>query len=150
MKLDFEDKLLEKVNPLLTEGKSHFDLQHTKAVVHWVKKISEIEGGNQRILVAAAYLHDIGYPKIQRKEIKEIFSAKKRDEQDHRKVGEKLAREILKEFDEFTAEEKEKICKIIRRHGKYEKFEEFDDEEYIFLEADNLGGIDFERVTPTF
>ncbi|MFH1752199.1 MAG: hypothetical protein ABH821_04660, partial [archaeon] len=46
--------------------------------------------------------------------------------------------------------EKEKICKIIRRHGKYEKFEEFDDEEYIFLEADNLGGIDFERVTPTF
>lgn len=50
----------------LKEGKPEWDVPHTLASVDWMRKLIEREGGNEKVLVTAMYLHDIGYPKLRK------------------------------------------------------------------------------------
>jgi HD superfamily phosphodiesterase len=61
MKLDkeTEGKLKAEALKYLEKGKPGWDIPHTLASVYWMKRLIEKEGGDERILVTAMYLHDI-------------------------------------------------------------------------------------------
>ena len=79
LKKEIENLLRERVVKILEKDKSKWTTQHTLRVVYWVKKLIKEEGGNERILVPAAYLHDIGYIEVdigKRENMDKVYSKK--------------------------------------------------------------------------
>ena len=61
---EMEKFLQNKIFPDLERGRLYFDLPHTRAVVHHIKKIIKplnFEPINRMIFIIAAYSHDWGY-----------------------------------------------------------------------------------------
>ena len=151
LKKEIENLLKEKVVKILKKDKSEWTLQHTLKVVYWVKKLIREEGGSPRILIPAAYLHDIGYIEAdvgKREKMDKVYSKKL----EHMKLGEKICRKILSEFDYyFTKDEIEKICNYVEKHDIPEfKNIKIDDHNFqLLIEADSLGAVD-SSLKPTF
>ncbi len=151
LKKEIENLLREKVVKILKKDETRWTLEHTLRVVYWVKKLIREEGGNERILIPSAYLHDIGYTETdigKREKMDKVYSKKL----EHMKLGDKICRKILSEFNHyFTKEEIEKICSYVRKHDLPE-FENIKIDDYDFqllIEADSLGGID-PSLKPTY
>jgi len=87
-----EEKLQEKVEILLRQGKPNWDIPHTQATVSWMRELIKAEGGNERILVPVMYLHDTGYPEVREGYNFEELMASKAE---HEELGAQNAREIL-------------------------------------------------------
>ncbi|MCD6549830.1 HD domain-containing protein [Candidatus Micrarchaeota archaeon] len=151
LKKEIENLLRERVVKILEKDKSKWTTQHTLRVVYWVKKLIKEEGGNERILVPAAYLHDIGYIEVdigKRENMDKVYSKKLK----HMELGEKICKKILSEFDYyFTKDEIEKICDYVGKHDLPElKNIKIDDHDFqLLIEADSLGSID-PSLKPTF
>ncbi|MCD6371325.1 MAG: hypothetical protein J7L39_01240 [Candidatus Aenigmarchaeota archaeon] len=62
-KLDkkIETVIRKKVEEIFKKHTGGWALPHTLRTVYWMKKLIQKEGGNERILIPAAYFHDIGY-----------------------------------------------------------------------------------------
>ena len=58
---DLEPEVKSIALKILEQGRGDWDVPHTLAVVYWMKKLIKKEGGDPKILVTAAYFHDIGY-----------------------------------------------------------------------------------------
>jgi len=151
-KLDakIENLIRGEIKKLFKKDKSEWTLQHTLRVVYWMKKILEKEKGNERILIPAAYLHDIGYIETnvgKRKKMDKVYSRKF----EHMKIGEKLCEKILSKFGTyFTKEEIARICKLVKTHDLPEfKKIKMSRELQLLWEADSLGAID-PTLKPTF
>jgi len=148
---EIENLLRERVVKILKRDKSGWTLQHTLKVVYWVKKLIREEGGNPRILIPAAYLHDIGYIEAdigKREKMDEVYSKKL----EHMKLGEKICRKVLSEFTHyFTEDEIEKICNYVGKHDlpELENIKIDDHDFQLLIEADSLGAID-PSLKPTF
>jgi len=151
LKKEIENLLKEKVVKILKKDKSEWTLQHTLKVVYWVKKLIREEGGSPRILIPAAYLHDIGYIEAdvgKREKMDKVYSKKL----EHMKLGEKICRKILSEFDYyFTEDEIRRICSYVGKHdlAEFENIKIDDHDFQLLIEADSLGGID-PSLKPTF
>ena len=144
LKKEIENLLREKVVKILKKDKSEWTLQHTLKVVYWAKKLIREEDGSPRILIPAAYLHDIGYIEAdvgKREKMDKVYSKKL----EHMKLGEKICRKILSEFDYyFTEDEIGRICSYVGKHDlpEFENIKIDDHDFQLLIEADSLGGID--------
>ncbi|MDH4358357.1 MAG: HD domain-containing protein [Candidatus Berkelbacteria bacterium] len=142
MKLDraLEEKIKQKAEEVLIKCRPNWDLPHTQAAVYWMKQLIEHEGGDERILIPAIYLHDIGYydligPGYTYQQLRQIKPK-------HMIKGEKLARQILNDLPLSEKEVKE-ITHLVRIHDDIPKIESFN--EQMVFEADCLGMIDREK-----
>jgi putative nucleotidyltransferase with HDIG domain len=140
---NLEEKLKIEVFKYLEKGRPNWDLPHTLAVVHWMKELLKGEGGNSRVLITAAYLHDIGYANM--------FDESNYDDDSvmvmrskHMQIGVEYSRNILDKVKGFEKEEIERIFHLVGMHDDLEQI--VDNDEQILFEADSLGQIDIERV----
>jgi len=139
-----EKKLKEIAIKYLEKGKPRWDVPHTLATVYWMRKLIEKEGGDERILVTAMYLHDIGYPRLQKGyNFDEMIESKK----NHAEIGAEEAKKILREL-KYSPSEIKEIAYLIGNHYKKENINTHNMQ--LVLEADGLGKIDWERVPPNF
>ena len=145
--LEIEKKVQLEASKYLM-GRGSWDKPHTEATVDWLKQLIQAEGGNERILVPAAWLHDIGY---NLSEIKSLdYDGVLKIKEQHAQLGADEARKILSELGDFTAEEIEEISRLILIHDELEQLSEKANDNVIRLvEADSLGMID-DRVNPKY
>ncbi|MBW2993190.1 HD domain-containing protein [Candidatus Woesearchaeota archaeon] len=146
MKLNkkLEEKLKARVLVHLKNGRRGWDVQHTLAAVYYMRKLIEKEGGNEKILVTAMYLHDIGYPQFDKKY---TFDEVMKSKPEHSIIGAEKAEKILNELD-YTADEIKKIVHLVKIHDELTKISTAD--EIKVMEADSLGMIDWEMVSITY
>ncbi len=118
-------ELLEKVNPYFGDSVAH-GLDHTKNVLRNAIEISEKEGGDIDIIVAAAILHDIAKNKQNKEEV-----------ECHATEGAKIAKELLEGFD-FPKEKIDAVCYAIKIHRKSTCLKPETIEAAIIQDADRL------------
>ena len=141
-----EEKLKSAVLKYLKRGRPDYDIPHTLACVYWMKKLLKHETGNQKILVTAIYLHDIGYVN----KLKKGYGHQdnKLVKQNHMVHGEKIAKAILAEIGGYDKKEIKKIAHLVRIHDELNKINTLEDQ--LVFEADSLSLIDVERAKPNF
>lgn len=147
MKLDkeTEEKIKSEAIKYLKNGKPDWDIPHTLISVDWMRKLIEKERGNERILITVMYLHDIGYPQLQKGyDFDDLIKSKK----NHAEIGAIEAKKVLMNIGSFSEDEISEICKLI--NGHYEKDNIDTLHQQLVIEADGLAKIDWERVTPNF
>ncbi len=137
MKEKIMPKLKEICKEYLTDARPG-DWEHTLRTVKWLKYLIKQEGGDEDILIPAAYLHDIGWYLALPKELKN----KKIDIEELRKYfplhmekGAELSKKILNEL-KYPKEKTERISHLISIHDMPEKIKEKD--EILLMEADRL------------
>jgi hypothetical protein len=146
MKLDkeLERKIRMEVLRYLAKGKPGWDIPHTYNCVRWMRKLMEKEGGNEKILVTAMYLHDIGYPKLK---LNYSFKAIMKSKIDHAERGARLARPILEKIGGFSKKEIGEIVELVKNHNKHDKADSFNKK--MVMDADGIAMLDWEVVPPT-
>jgi len=146
MKLDIatENKLKDRVIEILKHGRPGWDGPHTLAAVYWLKELLKSETGNQRVLIPAMYLHDIGWA---RSEFENNWQSIKNAKDAHMEKGAVMARPILEELG-FSEQETREILYLVGMHDKLEQILTMN--EQLIFEADSLGQIDVARVQSTF
>ncbi len=118
-------ELFEKVNSYLGDSVAH-GLEHTKNVLKNAIEISEKEGGDIDIIVAAAILHDVAN-----------YKETKNGVECHAIEGAKMAKDILGELD-FPKEKIDAVCYAIKVHRKSTHTKPETKEAAIIQDADRL------------
>jgi HD superfamily phosphodiesterase len=118
---------------------------HTLGAVYWMKELIKKEGGDERILLPAIYLHDIGYPDSLGNK-KNNYMNHKAAKSMHMEVGASISKKILIDL-KFDPTEIDEICHLISVHDT--KIIETFNEQMVF-EADSLSMIDRTRINPDF
>ncbi len=148
MKLNkkIETKIKNIALKYLESGRTGWDIPHTLCSVSWIKKILKEERRNERILVTAAYLHDVGYFGL--------FKTKKIGHGDvlrkkglHMEVGAEIAKKELQKLKYFSKKEIDEICHLVSIHDKLNEIRTRN--EILLMEADSLSKIDVKKVRPT-
>lgn len=140
-----EEKIKEIAMSYLEKGKPNWDIPHTLAAVYWIRELIKIEGGNEKILVTTMYLHDIGYPNLQKGyDFNDLIKVKK----NHAQVGSIETQKILRNIKEFSEEEIKEITFLIMYHDTLDKIKTFNQQ--MVMEADSLAQLDIKRVKPNF
>lgn len=148
-----ETFLQDTIFPQLEAGRPNWDKPHTEAVVAHIKQLIEANPQlslDREVLIIAAYAHDWGYVGLfrngQKFSLDDVTSAKEA----HMTIGAEKLRELLKDprFDALSVERKARAVHLVFVHDKLKELKEVD--ELILMEADTLGGLDVERVEPSF
>lgn len=146
----------------LSKGRKDFDRPHTEAVVHWMKYMLEnIESVNSKItgpkpeidpqvMITAAYAHDWGYIGLFNKTNSNSFEDIKKKKKLHMKRGADMIERLLYQrlSKHFTEAQIIKAVHLVQFHDEMEKL--ITDEEILLMEADTLGMLDTDKITPTF
>ena len=141
---ELEYKVRMEALKYLMHGKPGWDVPHTYNAVRWMRKLIEKEGGNEKILVTAMYLHDIGYPILRKGyNFKELITSK----EGHAEKGAKIAKKILFKLKGFTTDEIEEIVYLIKNHSDHHNVKEFNRK--MVMDADGLSMLDWEVCLPT-
>ncbi len=143
-----EEKLKNEAIKYLDKARPNWDIPHTMATVYWMKKLLVYEEGDPKILISTMYLHDIGGANILNKK-NLSFESQEQLKQKQMDNGIKLSKIILSEIREYSTEEIEKIVYLVGTHDNLDKITSSPDGQLVF-EADSLGQINVDRVTPTF
>ena len=143
-----EAEIKKRVMEFLEKGKSNWDVPHTLQVVDWMKQLLTHEGGNGRVLIPAAYFHDIGYSltNVAGKKVtawQKILDVKK----EHAVLGAQKAEEILRELGGFSEEEIKEIVRLVLVHDNLwempnKEFTADGFNDFMVIEADSLSMID--------
>lgn len=144
----WESELNNIVFEYLKNGRPNWDIPHTKSVVYWAKAICKSEKcteNDTKIIVSAAYLHDIGYSFTG---VKAKYDSVLRAKADHMVIGAKETKKILSSINEYTKKEIEEITLIVEKHDLMNRI--FSKNEQILIEADSLAQLDRIRVKPSF
>lgn len=147
MKLDkkIEETIKQEVLRLLKCGKPNWDIPHTNTTVKWIRKLIKLEGGNEKVLVPAAYFHDTGYKALKANySHKEMMEAKP----GHAELGAINAKNFLSELNYFEDEEINRIIYLIANHDKHNNIQENDRQ--LLFEADGLAQINFDDCHPNY
>jgi hypothetical protein len=140
-----ETELKTECIKLLEKGKVGWDVPHTLLAVKKMRQLIKKEGGNETILIPTIYLHDTGYPYIEKNNnFQKMMESKK----DHAEIAEKNAKIILKELNFSSAQIKTIGC-LIKNHDKIDIITKTRNGQLVF-EADSLAQIDLPSITPTF
>lgn len=146
---------------LLSKGRLEFDVPHTHGVVSWAYKLSvalneQIASGeikeeeliDFKVIITAAWLHDIGYygqfDGIAN--LSQVFDKKAM----HVIVGAEMAKKFLeKNASNFlSVMQIDQIVHLVRVHDDLDDISTM--LELILAEADSLGMLDIDRVEPTY
>lgn len=144
---ELEEKVKNEALKYLRHGRPNWDIPHTEAVVYWIKELIANEGGNEKVLVPAAWLHDIGVPQHRDGYSFDDMKQSKR-EVPHHEIGAKEVPKVLGRIGGFTANETTEIAKLVRGHYDKDKIDTF--HQQLVIEADGLAKVDWERVTPNW
>ena len=147
MKLDkeTEEKIKSEAIKHLEKGKAGWDVPHTLSSVYYMRKLIENEGGDEKILVTAMYLHDIGYPEMDGGYgFDKVMGTKAQ----HAIIGAEEAEKILKKTGGFSEEEIKEIVYLVKKHDDLHDINSKNRQ--LVMEADSLAQIDWERCKPTF
>jgi hypothetical protein len=148
-----EQVLKETILPDLEKGRKGYDLEHTLAVVYWMKDLLQhLDSPNldPLVLVTAAYAHDWGYiglfDGVEKRSIELVHKMKPL----HMQRGAEMLAKLLKEklTADFTPAQQERVAHLVRVHDLVEDLK--DEDEVLLMEADTLGMLDAERITPTY
>jgi|GEM_PF-986615 len=155
-------EMVEKfAEELLSKGRPEFDVPHTHGVVNWAFKLStalneQIANGeidekeliDFRVIITAAWLHDIGYYG-QFKEIADLAQVFDKKAM-HVIVGAQMAKEFLeKNASTFlSVAQIDEIVHLVRVHDDLDNISTM--LEIILAESDSLGMLDTDGVEPTF
>ncbi|MFH1192027.1 MAG: hypothetical protein V1655_00985 [bacterium] len=140
-----ENKIKEEAIKFLEKGKPDWDIPHTLTAVYWMKELIKKEGGNEKILIPAMYIHDTGYPILKKGYNYEDLMISKKS---HAERGGENAKNILSKFKIFTNSEIEEIVYLIKNHDIHNNLETKNRQ--LVFEADTLAQIDWEKVPPNF
>lgn len=145
MRLDpkLEKELKEIAIKYMEQGMPEWGHPHMLATVYYMRKLIEKEGGDERILVTAMYLHDIGYQLKKKYGFDDVIKAKK----NHAELSAEEAEKILKKL-KYAKEEIKEIIYLIGNHYKKKNINTHNMQ--LVIEADGLSKIDWERITPNF
>jgi hypothetical protein len=146
----------ETVLPELDKGRPGFDKQHTIAVVANMRDIIAHTPSlvpHTEVLTIAAYLHDWGYADLYQDgyPIPEYGSAAVKEfKRLHMEIGSRKAEKLLADahFDYLSPEQKMRIVHLVLVHDKIDG-SLVDEDELTLFEADTLGVLDVNRMTPT-
>lgn len=143
--------LAERIFPELERGRPDWDKPHTQAVVHYLKEIlrntPDISVDAAALLIAA-YAHDWGYSGLfnagKPRNLDDILRMKAL----HMELGVQKITGLLTDsfFSFLTVMQKQRIIHLVGVHDKLSQITDLD--EHILVEADTLGGLDTDRVTP--
>lgn len=149
MKLDkkIENQIKKECLRLLVDGRPNWDVKHTISAVKWMKKLIETEGGNEKILIPAIYLHDVGYEKLPTGYSHELMMKNKK-EKDHGLVGSRIAAEYLPKLKYFSGAEIKRIAYLIKNHNKHKNIKQKDRQ--LIFESDTMAQIDYENCPPNY
>lgn len=117
---------MNKIYELIwAEAKELQDLRedegHARAVTDFAIALCKLLGGDERVVIPAAILHDIGYYGMDKKVLIDLMAGKlseehtKKIKEDHMKNGSELAREILMKLN-YPQELIGEIRRIIEKH----------------------------------
>jgi hypothetical protein len=151
MDTTYEKLLIKSIIPDLKNGRSDFDLNHTLAVIHWIKYILSTEAKHldSKVMITAAYAHDWGYFGLFDNTDSNSISDINKQKELHMKNGSKKIRYLLNQYPSlFSKEQVGQISNLVGIHDSVELLET--DEEITLMEADTLGALDIDRVKPTF
>jgi hypothetical protein len=141
---ELEWKIRTEAVKYLVNCKPGWDVPHTYNCVRWIRKLIQKEGGNEKILVTAMYLHDIGYPKLK---IGYNFKTIMKSKVNHAERGAKLTKPILEKIGGFSKKEIEEIVDLVKNHSKHDKADSFNKK--MVMDADGIAMLDWEVVPPT-
>ena len=128
------------------------DRPHTIGVVAKVRELifhnPELQL-DEAVLIVVAYAHDWGYAELY-KVGKDDFEAVKAMKKEHMKIGAQKIQSLLHKptFSFLSDKQKERIIHLVGIHDHLDDLK--DDDELLFMEADTLGALDNQFVTPTF
>jgi len=140
-----EEAVKSKAMQCLQNGRPGFDIPHTLAAVYFMRELIKAEGGDERILVTAIYLHDIGYSG----QIKNGYSYDEVIENKliHVERGVAEAEVILTDLG-YSPSEIEEIVYLIKNHDDFTELDKNEKKAFqLVFEADSLGQLD---TPPTF
>lgn len=148
MKLDkaLENKIKKVSLFYMEKGRPGWNVPHLYAAVFYMKKLIKLEGGDERILLSAIYLHDIGYAGLLNKGY--TFRDNDKVKKDHMIKGAKMSKKILNDFKVFSKDEIKEICRLVKYHDNLKKINDFNSQ--MVFEADSLAQLDKKKVKPTF
>jgi hypothetical protein len=112
-----------------------------------MKELIKGEGGDEKILMTAIYLHDIGYPGLLRENYTFEEVSDKTTKEIHMKKGAETAEKILKELGEYTPDEIREIVHLVYVHDKIWQLSTHN--EILVMEADSLSSLDRNRTKIT-
>jgi uncharacterized protein len=103
---------------------------HVVRVADLCKTIGRAEGASMSVLMAAAFLHDIG------RKAEDVSRGKR----DHAKLGARLAGSLLREFS-LTATERQRIVECIRTHRFRDGHDPVSIEAKVLYDADKIDSL---------
>ena len=151
--MNYETLLQKTIFPELEKGRPNWDKPHTQAVVQHLKTIinnSPELNLDFDVLLIAAYAHDWGYAGLF-KDGKQLSIADVNDAKSaHMTIGVKKLTKLLSNptFDFLSSERKQRATHLVKIHDKIDELT--DSDELVLMEADTLGGLDIEKVKPSF
>lgn len=150
---DYERTLQDIIFPELETGRPNFDKPHTEAVIYYTKQIINNTPNlnlDKDVLIISAYAHDWGYVGLFKNgklaQLENVKNVKKL----HMQISAYKLRHLLKNpvFDFLSTDQKERAIHLVGLHDKLNQILATD--EIVLMEADTLGGLDVNRVKPTF
>jgi putative nucleotidyltransferase with HDIG domain len=112
---------------------TNWNYWHTLKVVEYAKRLAIAEKANSKILMSAAYLHDIGYAKLL--PLRYDLSQRKAAKKEHMKLGADFTKKVLPKIN-FSNCEIWRVSHLVGIHDEVEKIKTHD--EQIIMEADSL------------
>ncbi len=141
-----ESMLMETASRLMEKSRPGWSIPHLNAAVHYMKELIKTEGGNEKILLPAIILHDIGYAGMLESEY--TFEEIKGVKSDHMEAGAKMAGAILADVGNISEKEASEICRLIGIHDNLEEIKGRNAQ--LVFEADSLAQVDRDMVKPNF
>lgn len=151
--MNYEDLLNNTILPELEAGRPNWDKPHTQTVVGHIKAIignSPKLDLDKDVLIIAAYAHDWGYVGLFKRaetvDLNKVMNAKEA----HMRIGAGKLSELLRNeaFDSLSEKQKQRAIHLVQVHDKVETLQ--DPDELVLMEADTLGGLDVDKVKPSF
>jgi HD superfamily phosphodiesterase len=138
-----EEKLITIAKPYVDNCRSG-DWNHALRVVKWVKVLGEGRD-DLRLLVTAAYIHDIGWSGLIQEGKVDLQNMLQLEEKANDNT-EKFVKEVLEKM-EFSKEDTNTIIRLINAADKHHSEK---DDEAIIVDADSLSKLCVEHVTEKY
>jgi HD superfamily phosphodiesterase len=134
-----EEKLISIAKSYLSKARPG-DWNHALRVVNWVKRLSQ-EGEDARLLIVAAYLHDVGWSGVWKGNKVELNKMLKLESTANKNTT-IFVKKILSELN-FSLSDQSTVTRLIKAADKHESS---NDSEAIIVDADNLSKLSVNHV----
>lgn len=131
-------KIWDLAVPYLKKGTMKDFITHTKHVVKSMELLIKNEGGEERILIPSAILHDVGFSKIDKKlQSSKKLEEKREAQRQHLVLAKDIIQEILGKSG-YNQNDIDRIVGIVEEHKFHDPEEK---EKQLLIDADNLSDV---------